>query len=152
MRRLQRHGISAGDSACSPRSKDLSAVLQGLWRKRARHTSSGEKGALARLAVFSPVDHVRLAPKSGAKADIRASTQWASCGQYEDVPPAVQMSPRRKEWFDRSARRSGANGNSICAVNPRCLTVYFRIGSSASDMRRRFSERGTQSGSTESAI
>ena len=75
----------------------------------------------------------------------------ASCGQYEDMP-RPSNAPRRKQWFDRSARRSGGNGNSICAVNPCCLTVYFQIGSSASGMRCRLSERGTESGSTESAI
>jgi hypothetical protein len=73
MRRLQRHWIRTGDSASPTGSKDISAILQGEWRKRACCQSGGEtEGAPARLAVFFQVDHVRLAPESGSKADMRA--------------------------------------------------------------------------------
>ena len=75
-----------------------------------------------------------------------------SCGQYEDMPPAFKCPPDGSSGLTDLPVGLAVTVTPPYAVNPRCLTVYFRIGSSASDMRRRFSERGTRSGSTESAI
>src|ERR1700746_2203390 len=83
MPRLQRHWFPAGDSARPAWSKDISFVVQGLRRKGTRYSSSGEKGAPAQLAVFS--HHVRLAPESGSRADMRASTQWAKADFADGV-------------------------------------------------------------------
>jgi hypothetical protein len=83
-------------------------------------------------------------------------TQFVATGQLRTIrrhaPPPLKYPLDGRSGLTDLPVGLAVTLNSIYAVNPRCLTVYFRIGSPASGMRRRFFERGTESGSTESAI